>query len=113
VGSVLDNAKAHYRAKLGAEPRVLVVPEWETTVYIKPAITLGQMGAILELTNSGKTAEAIALTAIYRLLDEDGKPIFKAVERSELMRSVDPDVLARIVGEINSDDPDYEDIQKN
>lgn len=113
MGSVLDNAKSHYRAKLGAEPRQLEVPEWETTVYIKPAITLGQLGEILELTNSGKTAEAIALTAIFRLLDAEGNPIFRKVERSELMRSVDPDVLSRIVGEINSDDPDYEDVSKN
>jgi hypothetical protein len=29
------------------------------------------------------------------------------------MRSVDPDVLARVVGEINESDPDDEDVEGN
>lgn len=111
--SILDKAKAHYAAKLSAEPRSLLVPEWSSTVYIKPGISLASLGEIMELANSGKTAEAMALTLIHRLIDEDGKPVFRKVERLELMKSVDPDVLSRIVSEINSGDPDQEDVSGN
>jgi len=111
--SVLEKAKAHYSAKLSAEPRALEVPEWGTTVYIRPGISLANLGEIMELANGGKTAEAMALTLIHRLVDEDGKAIFRKVERIELMRSVDPDVLSRIVSEINSNDPDQEDVAGN
>jgi Asp-tRNA(Asn)/Glu-tRNA(Gln) amidotransferase B subunit len=111
--TILDKAKAHYASKLSAEPKRLLVPEWDTEVFIKPGISLQSLGEIMELAQSGKTAEAMALTLIHRLIDVDGKPIFRKVERSELMRSVDPDVLSRLVGEINGEDPDQDDIAGN
>lgn len=111
--SVLEKAKSHYRAKLTAEPQKIEIPEWGTTAYIKPSINLSQLGEIMELSQNGKTAEAMALTLIYRLIDEEGKPVFRKPDRQELMRSVDPDVLARIVGEINSGDPSEDDVEGN
>jgi hypothetical protein len=111
--SVLDKAKSHYKSKLTAEPQKIDIPEWDTTVYIKPAINLHQLGEIMELSQSGKTAEAMALTLIYRLIDEDGKAIFRKPDRQELMRSVDPDTLARVVGEINASDPSEDDVEGN
>ena len=111
--SVLDKAKSHYKAKLTADPRPISIPEWETEAFIKPGINLHQLGEIMELSQSGKTAEAMALTLIYRLIDDDGKAIFKKLEKTELMKSVDPDVLARIVGEINASDPSEDDIEGN
>ena len=38
--SVLDKAKAHYQNKLSEEPREIKIPEWDTTAYIKPAMSL-------------------------------------------------------------------------
>ncbi len=111
--SVLDKAKNHYKAKLTAEPSKISIPEWDTEAYIKPGINLSQLGEIMELSQNGKTAEAMALTLIYRLIDEDGQPIFRKPDRVELMRAVDPDVLARIVGEINNSDPNEEDVEGN
>lgn len=111
--SLLDKAKSHYRAKLEAEPRKIDVPEWDSIVYIKPGINLHQLGEIMELSQSGKLAEAMALTLIYRLIDENGKPLFRKAERVEIMRSVDPDVLARVVADINEADPDDEDVAGN
>lgn len=111
--SLLEKAKSHYRAKLEAEPRKIEIPEWDETAYIKPGINLHQLGEIMELSQSGKVAEAMALTLVYRLLDESGKPLFRKAERVEIMRSVDPDVLARVVGEINEADPDDEDVEGN
>jgi len=111
--SVLEKAKSHYKAKLTADPAPISIREWETEAFIKPGINLHQLGEIMELSQSGKTAEAMALTLIYRLIDEDGKPIFRKADRTELMKSVDPDVLARIVGEINSSDPSEDDVEGN
>ena len=73
--SVLDKAKAHYQNKLSEEPREIKIPEWDTTAYIKPAMSLQRLGEVMEAANSGKSAEAMVLTIIYRLIDEDGKPI--------------------------------------
>lgn len=111
--SVLEKAKAHYSAKLSAPARAIKVPEWDATVYVKPGISLQRQGEIIELVNGGKTAEAMALTLIYRLIDEDGGAIFRKVERSELLKSVDPDVMSRLVSEINGDDPDQDDVAGN
>jgi hypothetical protein len=111
--SVLEKAKAHYKAKLTAEPRELHIPEWDTTVYIRPGISLHNLGEIMEAASGGKSAEAMVLTLIHRLIDGEGKPVFKKAEKVELLRGVDPDVLARIVGEINASDPTEEDVSGN
>ena len=111
--SVLERAKAHYAERMASEPRALRIPEWDVTVYVKPAMTLAQMGEIMELSRDGKSAEAMVMTLVHRLVDEVGKPVFRKVERTELMRSVDPDVLARIVTEINAGDPEEDEIAKN
>jgi len=111
--SVLEKAKGHYRAKLQADALPISIPEWETEAFIRPGINLHQLGEIMELSQSGKTAEAMALTLVYRLIDETGKAVFRKADRTELMKSVDPDVLARVVGEINSSDPSEEDAEGN
>jgi len=111
--SVLDKAKGHYKALLSANPSKIEIPEWETTAYVKPGINLAQMGEILELSQGGKTAEAMAMTLIYRLIDEEGTPIFRKADKTELMRHVDPDVLARVVGDISANDPDEDEVAGN
>lgn len=111
--SILEKAKSHYQAKLHAEPQKIEIPEWDTVAYIKPSLNLSQLGEIMELSQSGKTAEAMAMTLIFRLIDQEGKPLFRKPEKVDLMRSVDPDVLARVVSEINSGDPSEEDVAGN
>lgn len=111
--SILEKAKSHYQAKLHAEPKKLEIPEWDTVAYIKPSMNLSQLGEIMELSQSGKTAEAMALTLIYRLTDDEGKHLFRKPDRIDLMKQVDPDVLARIVGEINGADPSEDDVEGN
>lgn len=113
MSSLLERAKSHYKAKLSAEPRELVIPEWEATVYIKPGISLAALGEVMELANQGKSAEAMVMTLVHRLIDGEGKPVFRKVEKTELLRSVDPDVLARIVGEINAEEATEEDVAGN
>lgn len=110
---ILEKAKKHYKVKLTAEPRKINVPEWDCDLYIKPGLNLQNLGEIMQAANSGKPAEAMALTLIYRLIDESGKPIFSKMEKTELMKHVDPDVMARIVNEINENDPDQDDALGN
>ena len=111
--SVLDKAKNHYKAKLTAEPREIDIPEWDSKLFIRPGISLQALGEIMELANAGKSAEAMVMTLVHRLIDGEGRPVFRKIEKTELLRSVDPDVLARIVGEINADDASAEDVAGN
>jgi len=111
--SVLEKAKAHYKAKLSAEPRPISIPEWDVEAFIKPAMSLERLGEIMQCANQNNTAEAMVLTIIYRLIDEDGKPLFRKAEKLELLKSVDPTVLAEIVSKINDSDPTVEDVEGN
>lgn len=111
--SILEKAKNHYKAKLTAEPREIDIPEWDSKLYIRPGISLQALGEIMELANAGKAAEAMVMTIVHRLIDGEGKPVFKKLDKLELMKSVDPDILARIVSEINSGDPDEADAEGN
>ena len=111
--SVIEKAKAHYQNKLSQEPREIKIPEWDTTAYIKPAMSLQRLGEVMEVANNGNAAEAMVLTIIYRLIDADGKPIFRKVDKLELMKHTDPDVLADIVNQINESDPSPEDLEGN
>ena len=67
----------------------------------------------MECANKGNAAEAMVLTIIYRLIDAEGNPLFKKLDKTELLKSVDPDVLADIVNKINASDPSAEDIEGN
>ena len=57
-----------------------------------------------ELTQAGKTVEALVESLIMRALDADGNPLFNKVDKPELMRFVDPSIIMRVMAEMN--DPD-------
>jgi hypothetical protein len=111
--SVLDKAKKHYTNIINKEPIKVEVPEWGSTVYAKPSLSLAKLGEIMELSNDGKSAEAMVMTLIYRLIDEEGNPIFRKAEKGELMRQVDPDVLSRIITTISDNTITDEEVTKN
>lgn len=98
----IEKAKAHYRAVMeGALYGPIHVDEWELDIYFKPSMTLAQQSEIYRLTQENKHMEALIQTIIVRSLDEDGKPLFKKADKVELMRSVDPDVVFKILDEMN------------
>lgn len=111
--SVLEKAKSHYKVKMSADSEAMYIPEWDETVYVKPGINLQQLGEITSAASKGNTAEAMALTLIYRLTNQDGQPVFKKLDKTELLKNVDPEVMARIVNQINDNDPDQEDALGN
>lgn len=77
------------------------VPEWETEIYFKPASTFAQEQKIIELHSKGKLVEALVETLITKALDQEGKRMFSQADKPVLMREVDPEVIIKIVGEMN------------
>jgi hypothetical protein len=106
MSDVLEKAKQHFRTQIANKQDSFHVPEWDTTIYYKP-INARQRDAIFKLANEGKYLEAMVENLILRALDEEGKPIFKAVHKVELMRHTDPDVITRIASQMGAiEDPD-------
>lgn len=105
--SVLNNAKKHFHSLNSGELNSLEVPQWETTVYWKSGgLNFASQSKVIELTNAGKTAEALVEMLILRAIDSDGKKMFKQVEKNEIMREVDPDVILKIVTAMNENEDD-------
>lgn len=105
MSTVLDKAKEHMREKIGAGLKgPIVVPEWETEIWYKPATTFHQESKVIELQQAGKTVEALVQTVINRCLDANGKHIFKLADKQDLMRMVDPAVILRVIAEMNDED---------
>lgn len=105
MSKVLAAAKAHFKDILGGGLKGPIrVPEWETEIYYKPATTFLQESKIVELTQAGKTVEALVEALIMRSLDAEGNPVFTKADKPELMRFVDPAVIMRVMSEMN--DPD-------
>jgi hypothetical protein len=105
--SIKERAKAHFKAQLDAEARSVEVPEWgepgkPALIYFKP-LTLAQKNTIYGSMTSGNL-ESLAVTLIVRALNEDGSKVFAQADRVELMRSYDPDVIARVVNAMNAAD---------
>jgi hypothetical protein len=104
MSTVLDKAKSHFREKIsGGLKGPVDVPEWECQVWYKPATSFHQESKVIELQQAGKTVEALVHTLISRALDENGKPIFKIVDKHDLMRSVDPAVILRVIQSMNDE----------
>ena len=115
MSKILEKATAHFRNQISVEMKNFEVPEWETKIYFKAVTTLREEGRILELSQQGKTVEALVESIILRSRNEDGTKMFSQADKPTLMNEVDPKVLIRIVGQINSVDVDLDmdTIEKN
>jgi hypothetical protein len=115
MSKVLEKATSHFRNKLSAELMSIEVPEWEAKVYFKPTITLKEQGKLIELASSGKQVEALVESLIVKARNEDGTKMFTQMDRQVLLNEVDPNVLIRVVSEINAktDAADMESVEKN
>lgn len=112
--SIIEKAVQDFQSKVSGGLNSVEVPEWDTTIYYKRTWSLKQQEPVNRLNSQGKATEAVVETLIIRALDEDGRPVFKRADKTELMNKVDPDVIARIVIEMSKED-DYsqEDVEKN
>lgn len=99
---ILAKAKSHFKEILaGGLKGPIRVPEWECDIWYKAATSFQQESKIVELTSQGKTVEALVESLIMRSLDADGNAIFSKADKPELMRSVDPSVIMRIMADMN------------
>jgi hypothetical protein len=116
MNKVLDKATSHFRNQISGEMKSITVPEWDTKIYYKSAVSLREEGKILELSQQGKSVEALVESLIVRARNEDGTKMFTVADKAPLLNEVDPKVLIRIVGEINEIsnlESDLENAEKN
>ena len=118
MSKVLDRATSHFRAKISGDMKSVFVPEWETKVFFKSSITLREQSKLIELATQGKQVEALCESLIVKARNEDGTKMFNMVDKVTLMNEVDPNVIIRVVGEINQanedeNDADLEKVEKN
>lgn len=98
---VIQKATAHFREKINAGLRCVEVPEWQCKIYFKPTTTLKEQSRLIELAQQGKTVEALVESLIVKARNEDGTKMFTQGDKVTVMNEVDPNVIIRIVGEIN------------
>ena len=108
--SAIDNAKAHFKTRLSAGLQgPIKVEEWGIDIWYKPLMSMSQQSQIFELYQSGKASEAAVQLLIIRALDADGTPHFNKLDKTELMKSVDSEVIGAIVEQISANDAEGED----
>jgi len=116
MNKVIDKATSHFRTKLSAEMHSVYVPEWDAKIFFKPTITLKEQSKLIELATSGKQVEALCESLIVKARNEDGTKMFGPADKVILMNEVDPQVIIRVVGEINDingEQADTETVEKN
>lgn len=99
--SALENATAHFRAKIAGKMRKITVPEWDCDIWFKEANTLTEESRLIELAQQGKTVEALVETLIIKARNQDGTQMFSKMDKVVFMNEVDPTVVIRVVGEMN------------
>ncbi len=116
MSKVLDQATAHFRSKISGEMKKITVPEWNCDIYFKESNTLKEEGKIIELAQQGKTVEALVETLIVKARHLDGTRMFTFADKAVLLNEVDPNVVIRVVGEMNianTESRDFGEIEKN
>ena len=116
MSKVLEKATSHFREKISAEMKSIDVPEWQSKIYFKTAITLKEQSKLIELASQGKTVEALVESLIVKARNEDGTKMFGMADKVTLMNEVDPQIIIRVVGEINAATDDVasmEEVEKN
>lgn len=101
MSKILEKATAHFRNKIGGEMRKIHVPEWECDIYFKTSNTLKEEAKLIELAQQGKTVEALVETLITKARNQDGSKMFTMPDKMVFMNEVDPQVIIRVVGDMN------------
>lgn len=112
--SVIQNAVSDFQSKLANGFLTIPVPEWKTTVFYKKHWSLKEQSPVNKLSAQGKQDEAMVEALIIRAKNEDGTSMFKRADKTELMSKVDPEIISRIIIEMNQDgDLTVEEAEKN
>ena len=100
--SILKNATTHFRSAMSQELKEIHVPEWDCTIYFKTATTFATEKKILDLHSKGEMVEALVETLLAKSLNQDGSKVFSAADKIVLMREVDPEIIIRVVSEMQA-----------
>jgi hypothetical protein len=129
MSQVLERAFKQFRDKVAATEILHIdVPQWPddrgnpTIIYFMPlgALRTEIYSKVFDLIRRASVESAVDIV-ILRALNEDKTPIFKPINRIEMLKKLDPEVLLDIIskmGELDaaySEKPvhDLEDIEKN
>jgi hypothetical protein len=116
MSKILEKATSHFREKISADMKSIDVPEWGGKIHFKSAITLREQSKLIELASQGKTVEALVESLIVKARNEDGSKMFNMADKVTMMNEVDPQIIIRVVGEINAATDDVasmEEVEKN
>lgn len=109
MNPVLSKAKTHFAEISNKGMDSMHVPEWDTTVYWKiGGLNFASQSKIIELQQKGQSAEALIEMLIMRALQQDGKKMFRPIEKAILMKDVDPNVILQIVTAMGESDKNFE-----
>lgn len=111
--SIMDAAKAHYETVISADPKPITIDEWGGTFFVRPQISVKKKMEIQKKLTGSEMDQGLALSLIYYLVDDEGKPCFNKADMPEMCQSIDPDVLIRVAGEIAELQPSQEEIEGN
>lgn len=100
--SVLNNARTHFKSALAQDLMNIDVPEWDCKIYFKAATNFAVEQKIIELHTKGHMVEAMIETLLAKALDENGNRMFAPADKVVLMREVDPEVIIRVVADMNT-----------
>jgi len=104
MSNPLENVTSHFKNKISGEMNKVHVPEWQMDIYYKSSNTLKEQQGIIQQAQKGNTVEALVESLIMKARDKDGKKIFKPADKTVFMNEADPEVVIRVVGEMNNVD---------
>lgn len=107
MSKLAETIKAHYA---GVQLGQVVVPEWDLTIYVRPA-TIGQSAAIMK--EEDQWHQACRLIQV-RAKDSEGKPLFDQTDFEAMVKYGDAALINRIVSEmIDIGEPKRDDAKKS
>lgn len=95
---LLGQAKLHFADLVKGEARLLEVPEWGLSLYVRPP-NVRERSRMVELSQAGKI-EGFAEMIVMRARTEAGVPMFQRAQIDEFATRVDARVLERVCLEI-------------
>ena len=107
--TVLNKAKEHFKEIANQGTAHIDIPELGTVVYWNiGGLNFAQQSKVIELQQSGKSAEALVEMMIMRAQDSEGKRMLLLAEKTEIMREVDPNVILKVVTAMGDSDTELD-----
>ena len=115
MSHILERAFKQFRDKVAATDILHVeVPQWPderghpTIIYFMPlgALRTEAYSKVFDLIRKATVESAVDIL-ILRALSEDKTPLFKPVNRIEMLKKLDPEVLLDIIGKMGELDAAY------